>query len=106
VYLRFQYDYLHYSQQRTNYWTPPSWRVASPILSVSLPVCKGFHIDGDASLPYVLNLDRPGYVIQGGPVLDLGTHVQFKASAIEAHIPGVQVTWSGWGWQAYLQVRF
>jgi hypothetical protein len=106
MYLRAQYDYLTFSQTRPIYWSPGNWRMASPILSTSIPLGDCIHFDLDASVPFVLNVSRFGYRFEGGPVIDLGSRIQMKASGVIAYIPGDQVIWSGEGWQAYIRLRF
>jgi Flp pilus assembly protein TadD len=106
VYIRGQYDYLHYAETKSTYWTPGSWRVASPILSLSLPLGGECHLAGDASAPYVLNVNQFGYQFDGGPVLELTRWVEIKASGIYSYIPGPQVTWSGSGVQGSILIRF
>jgi len=106
TFLRVQYDYLNYAQTRASYWTPQHRSTVGPVLDISIPICKGFHLDGDAKAPYVFDQSRFGYQAEGGPVIDLFNRVALKASYYYSSIPGDQGAWSGHGWQASLQVRF
>ena len=106
IYLRAQYDYLDYLHFNPNYWTPQHRSTVGPVLDISLPIVKGFHIDADGKMPFVFQESRFGYQVEGGPAIDLFHHVQAKASYYYSAIPGDQGAWSGYGWQASLQVRF
>jgi tetratricopeptide (TPR) repeat protein len=106
TFLRVQYDYLNYTRTNANYWTPQHRNTVGPILDTSIPVYKGFHLVGDAQAPFVFDESRFGYVVQGGPEIDLFNHLQAKASYYYSSIPGDQGAWSGHGWQASLRVSF
>jgi len=106
IFVRAQYDYLAYSRTNASYWTPDNYHTAGPVLDVSIPICKGFHLDGDGKAPYVFGQSKFGYQAEGGPVIDLFHHVQAKASYYYSSIPGDEGAWSGHGWQASLQVKF
>jgi tetratricopeptide (TPR) repeat protein len=106
TFVRVQYDYLSYSRTNANYWTPNNYHTVGPVLDISIPICKGFHLDGDGKAPYVFDQSKFGYQAEGGPVIDLSHHVQAKASYYYSKIPGDEGAWSGHGWQASLQVKF
>jgi tetratricopeptide (TPR) repeat protein len=117
IFIRGEYDYLSYERSSTEYWTPTSRNVASPVLSAKIPFGKLGDIKFDARMPYVFDADNFGYQIEGGPTLYLSSHVELGGSYIYASIPGdkgVSVgangsstpPWSGQGGQAYLRVRF
>jgi tetratricopeptide (TPR) repeat protein len=106
TFIRVQYDYLNYTDLRTNYWTPQRRSTVGPVLDVSIPFCKAVHIDLDGHAPYVFQEKKWGYQFEGGPVIDFCKWIQAKASYYYSSIPGDQGAWSGQGWQASLQVRF
>ena len=106
TYIRVQYDYLNYSQTRTNYWTPQHLNTLGPVLDTGIPVCKGFRLVGSARAPYVFDQERFGYQLQGGPAIELFNRMELKASYYYSQIPGDEGAWSGRGWQASLQFRF
>jgi Flp pilus assembly protein TadD len=115
TYVRIEYDYLSYDDRRTNYWTPETRHVASPVLDVSIPLGKGIRIAAVGKLPYVFDAEEFGWQAEGGPIIDIGSRVQLKASVIYASIPEDddlsstgfdQPPWSGYGGQLALTIRF
>ena len=106
TFVRVQYDYLNYSETRTNYWTPQHRNTLGPVLDTSIPILKNLHLEGDFKAPFVFQESRFGYEVQVGPVLDLFNHVQAKVTYYYSHVPGDEGEWSGEGWQGSLQVKF
>jgi Flp pilus assembly protein TadD len=108
--IRGQFDHLSYSQYRNNYWSPNDWNTASPVLDISVPVCRQVHLNLDGQMPFVFIEDRFGYIGTGGFTIDITRWCQFTASYIFARIPGTlgpnSVPWSGNGGQASLVFRF
>jgi tetratricopeptide (TPR) repeat protein len=106
TYLRVQYEYLDYSESRTNYWTPHNRSTLGPVLDTAIPLWRGCHLVADAKAPYVFEESKFGYQIEGGPEIELFHQLVLKASYYYSDIPGDEGAWSGHGWQASLQLRF
>jgi Flp pilus assembly protein TadD len=115
TFLRVEYDYLTFSEVRTNYWTPDSRHVVSPVLDVCLPLGRHFQINVVAKAPYVFDASEFGWQMEGGPVFDINNRVQVKASYIYSSIPAdrdvatatiPRPPWSGQGGQVSLLIRF
>ncbi len=112
TFIRVEYDYLHYSSAKTNYFTPSHWQLLSPVLDTSIPLGKIGHFSVDARAPYVFDSHKFGYELEGGPVFDLTSRLQLGGSYTYASVPGDPRTsvnrppWSGHGWQAFVTFRF
>lgn len=104
--LRAQYDYLAYKQTNAGYFSPTHWDSLAPAASVSIPVVKRFHINGNADAPHVFTESKFGIELNAGPSIDLSPHFQINASYMKVSIPGDQGTWSGYGWKAAAILRF
>jgi tetratricopeptide (TPR) repeat protein len=106
IYLRAQYDYLAYKQTNSGYFSPTHWDSIAPAASVSIPIFRRLHLNGDASAPYVITESKFGVQFQAGPSIDLTPHLQINGSYTKISIPGDQGNWSGYGWQASAKLRF
>ncbi|HXD00900.1 MAG TPA: tetratricopeptide repeat protein [Verrucomicrobiae bacterium] len=113
TFIRAEYDYLSYKDERTNYWTPQHYQLLSPVLDTSLPLLgNDLHVDLDVRAPYVFDAHKFGFQFAGGPVVELGSWLELSASYTYNSIPGDPQTtvnrppWSGSGGQALLRLRF
>jgi len=106
VFIRAEYDYLSYSESRTNYWSPHNRNTVGPVLDVSIPIGRCFQLNGVGKAPYVFDESKFGFQVEGGPVIDLFHHAQLKGSYYYSTIPGDEGAWSGHGWMASLIIRF
>ncbi len=88
TFLRVEYDYLHFSEANINYFSPSHWQTISPIIDTSIPLGKYIHLNGTAKSPYVFDASKFGIIVEGGPVVDVGSRLQLGASYLYASIPG------------------
>ncbi len=103
TFIRVEYDHLSYSHTNGAYWSPHDFNIVSPVLDVTIPICKGLRLVLDGRAPYVTEASQWGYIFEGGPAIELFNRVQIKASYYKSFIPRA---WSGEGGQASLSFRF
>ncbi len=106
AYVKLEYEWLDFTQQRSAYSSPANYDLIRPMLQWTPQITPWLSFEFRGELPYILDEQTWGHGITVGPKVHLFDRMDLGFSYLNYSIPGGQSTWSGKGFKVDFSYRF